>query len=116
MIIGIGTDIVEIERIKKACAKQAFLREYFSPNENEFFSAKKDCVQSVAANFAAKEAFVKALGTGFADSVALKDIEVLRNPAGKPYILFGREGWDKKIHVSLSHCGAYATAFVVIEE
>lgn len=115
MIVGIGTDIVEIERIRRACAKPAFLKKFFSQKENEIFGLKKDCAQSAAANFAAKEAFVKALGTGFSD-ISLADIEVLRNPEGKPYILFRREGWNKKVHVSLSHEKAYATAFVIIEE
>ena len=116
MITGIGTDIVEIARIRKACMKQAFLREYFSERENELFAAKRDYAPSAAANFAAKEAFVKALGTGFSGGIALKDIEVLRDQVGKPYIVFGREDWNQKIHVSLSHTEAYATAFVVIEE
>lgn len=116
MIIGIGTDIVDIERIRKACLKQAFFEKNFSPRENEFFAKKKDCTESVAANFAAKEAFVKALGVGIFGGIALRDIEVLRNPAGKPYIVLHQPGWDKKVHVSLSHESAYAVAFVVIED
>lgn len=113
MITGIGTDIVKIERIQKVCAKQTFLQKYFSEAENELFAKRRYSPQTIAANFAAKEAFAKALGTGFSN-MRLADISVLRDEKGTPYIEYpGAENW--KIHVSLSHEQEYATAFVVIE-
>ena len=114
MIIGIGTDIVKIERIEKVCEKQTFLQKYFSPAENELFVQRKKKPETIAANFAAKEAFSKALGTGFSD-MKLSEIEVLRDALGKPYIRYEKAEPDWNIHVSLSHEQEYATAFVVIE-
>lgn len=114
MIIGIGTDIVEIARIEKAMSKADFCRRFFSDEENEYFEKRGFAPQTVAGNFCAKEAFVKAMGTGFR-GIALRDIEVLRDEKGKPYIKCGGI-CGYKIHVSISHSREYATAQVVIEE
>lgn len=114
MIVGIGTDIIEIERIEKAMSKLHFCRRFFSDRENHYFQTRNYAPQTVAANFCAKEAFSKALGTGIR-GFSLKDVEVLRDELGKPYIECG--GICKDIvHVSISHCAAYATAYVVIEK
>ena len=104
MIIGIGTDIIEIERIRKTIENTNFLTRFFS---------------DIAGNFAAKEAFSKAIGTGFRD-FKLEDISILRDSLGKPYIKLSGELSEKfgelKIHVSISHSEKYATSYVVIEE
>ena len=119
MIYGIGTDIVEISRLAKAIENSRFLIRYFTEAENEYFLLKNNNPQTVAASFAAKEAFSKALGTGFR-GFALKDVEVLRDKSGKPYINVynnaKRLADGGKIHLSLSHSHKYATAFVVIEK
>lgn len=119
-IIGIGTDIVEIDRIERA-ANDSFLKRWFSDAENEFFLSRGMKTQTVAANFAAKEAFVKALGTGF-EGVDARDIETLRSEKGKPFInVLGtaKDAADRlevaKVHVSLTHEKKYALAFVVLE-
>ena len=119
MIKGIGTDIVEISRIEKSLNNPRFIERNFTYKESEYFNSKKMMQQSVASCFAAKEAFLKALGTGFTD-VSIKDIEVLHNDMGKPYIVVYNKlkdvVGDSGIHLSLSHSEEYATAVVVIEE
>ena len=122
MTIGIGTDIIEVERIKKACESQRFLERVYT--EKERYYAKSRIVQeaaSLAARFAAKEAFLKALGTGLREG-RLQDIEVENDALGAPRLrVQGRwlelleEKGVKKIHVSLSHTKEYATAFCLLE-
>lgn len=122
MIVGIGTDLIEIERIKKAVDKsEHFLTRYFTDKEIAYFNSKKNNYESIAANFAVKEAVSKAIGTGFRN-FSLKDIEVLRDDLGKPYVnLYNRanEIISKlnmtTLHVSISHSRTNAIAFVVIE-
>lgn len=111
MIKGIGTDIVSIARIQKAMEQEAFLQKMFSQRERE---EKKKKAENYAASFAAKEAVVKALGTGFRE-IAFHDVEILHEENGKPYVcLYGKkqENW----HLSLSHEKEYAVAMVVWEE
>lgn len=119
MIIGIGTDIIEIRRIQSAIRNKRFIERCFSLNEIKMLKARKFPVQSIAAGFAAKEAVAKALGTGVR-GIRLKDIEVLRDKFGKPYInLYGyaKKFADKlgidEIQVSLSHSKSDAIAFVI---
>jgi holo-[acyl-carrier protein] synthase len=121
MIKGIGNDIVEIERIKKAVSKESFIKRWFSDEEIRLFNEKK-VVQTIAANFAAKEAFVKALGTGFSSNVPPEDISVLRDEKGAPYILLKNSAkimaeniGVSKIHISLSHSKEYAFAVIICE-
>lgn len=114
MILGIGTDIIEIERIKQAMTNTHFCSRFFTDKENEYFQECGYRPQTVAGNFCAKEAFSKALGTGVR-GFSLKDIEVLRDALGKPYILFQQEH-ACRIHVSISHSREYAVAQVVLEQ
>jgi holo-[acyl-carrier protein] synthase len=120
MIIGIGTDIIEIERIKKTAENKSFLRKIFTEGELNTFHGKN--YETLAGNFAAKEALAKALGTGF-KGCAPNEINVLRKPDGKPYIVLDgntRKIWEESgagnIFVTISHCKQYATATVVIEK
>lgn len=119
MIRGIGCDIIEISRIKKAMENPRFLSENFSGAEREHFDKKRRPEESAAAAFAAKEAVAKALGTGFC-GISPKDIEVRHGEMNKPYIvLCGRAAKlckSENISISLSHCVEYAAAFAVIEE
>lgn len=118
-MIHCGVDIIEIDRIQKSMENPKFLGRWFTKEEQKFFAGKKQRVQTVAANFAAKEAFSKALGTGIRN-FAMRDIEVLRDELGKPYInLYGKlaEVKDKYIiDISLSHNKTQAIAFVVLLE
>lgn len=118
MIIGIGTDMIEIERVVKACEKEAFLLRAFT--SEEVLLIKKDPRKS-ADNFAVKEAVSKMFGTGF-QGISLSEIEVLRDSLGKPYVnLYGnaqkllKQLGIKKIHVSITNTRDFAQAFVVGE-
>ena len=119
MIIGIGTDIIEIERISKVIENTNFLKRFFSEKENKLFLKKNFASETIAGNFSVKEAFSKAIGTGFRD-LLLQDISVLRNPLGCPYIELSGELLEKfgkyKIHTSISHSQKYAIGYVIIEE
>jgi len=121
VIIGIGTDIAEIKRIRKAAENPRFLQEYFSEAERVFLAGKRDAAPSVANNFAAKEAFSKALGTGVR-GFALSEVTILRDTLGAPVLtLSGRaaeiaaQRGVTAMHVSLSNTDEYAVAFVVLE-
>lgn len=119
MIKGIGIDIVEISRIEKSIKNPRFLEKNFTKAENEYFCSKKRPAESVAACFAAKEAFSKAVGTGFSN-IKINDIEVLHNELGAPYIMLYNKAKELlgkgNVYISLSHSQHYATAMVVIEE
>lgn len=117
-----GVDITSVERIKKSLEKPGFLKKVFSEKETElFFDKEKPKYQSLAANFAAKEAFSKALGTGVR-GFELYEVEILRDELGRPFFNFygkAREIVAKggyKARVSLSHEGDNAIAFVILEE
>ncbi len=119
-IKGIGTDIIEISRLKKAYARQKkpFLDKLFTKKEQEYCNKFKSPFLHFAARFAAKEALVKALGTGFGKDVSFLDIEITNNSNGKPEIRLS-ENLNKqfntsKIHLSMSHSNDNAIAFVII--
>ena len=123
MIIGLGTDLVEVERMAKSIETTGFREKIFSPGEIVYCESKVNKAESYAARFAAKEAFFKALGTGWRGGMAFHEIEVINNKLGKPDILINgavREFIEKKkiarIHVSLSHLKQMATAFVILEK
>lgn len=121
MIIGTGIDITETERIKKAIEKHGFTSRFFTENEEKYFKSKSFSAQTIAAHFAAKEAFSKALGTGIR-GFNLKDVEVLHDDLGKPYFKLyenaqkkAEELGIKRIFLTLSHCEKYAVASVTTE-
>lgn len=125
MEIFCGTDIIEIGRIKSTLYKtgDAFIKKVFTDNEIEYCEKKKSVkFKSYAARFAAKEAVSKAFGTGISNGLDWKDIEILNNNQGKPYVILTGRAKDfyKKlkgvsISLSLSHCDNYAVAFAVIK-
>lgn len=122
MIIGIGTDIVEVERIEKVVKRTPnFLRGVFTKNEADYFNSKKNKYEVIAGFFAAKEALSKALSTGIR-GFRLTDIEIKHTKLGKPIINLNDEMKEKfklnnhKIHVTISHTEKNAISFVVIEE
>ena len=124
MIFGIGTDIVEVERIMNMNSLDKFAKKILSFEElkgcNSLIEEKK--ISFLAKQFAAKEAVSKALGTGIGESVKFNEIEILRNEYGKPYInstgmltnIFDDLGIIKT-HVSLSDENKYTLAFVILE-
>jgi holo-[acyl-carrier protein] synthase len=122
VITGIGVDIVHIPRMNKWVGNPDLLERFFNAKELQYIQERgKNRVNSLAAHFAAKEAFGKALGTGLA-GVTLKDIMILKSENGKP--LLHVEGSARKVmeragannaHVSLSHDGDIAIAFVILE-
>lgn len=121
MIIGTGIDITDISRIDRLIKETDFLNRFFSDKEREYFKKKGNKANSVAGAFAAKEAFSKAMGTGISN-FSLKDIEVLHNDKGMPYINLknnadelSRSRGAKKIFVSISHDGGFAIASVTLE-
>jgi len=123
MIYGIGTDIIEVERIRKFIDKgEAFKERIFTQKEKEYSDSHRDPAPFYAARFAAKEAFVKALGTGFIEGIWFDQIEVYHLDRGKPEIrLLGKakeiadEKGIKKIFISISHVKEWANAVAVLE-
>ena len=121
MIIGVGIDIIEIERIKEAMENESLLGRIFTPAEIKYFERRKYNPSTIAGSFASKEALVKALGTGIG-KVSWHDIEVLRCTKGRPYIkLYGEAKKvfmsfnGERIHVSISHNRKDAIAQVILE-
>lgn len=122
MIIGIGTDIVKINRIAKIIERTPnFIKGAFTEEEISYFEIKKHNPETIAGAFAVKEALSKALGTGVR-GFGLKDIELRHDDLGKPYVVISdsvrtKFGLNKcKIHASISHSSEEAVAFVIIEE
>lgn len=122
MIIGIGTDIVDIARIESAMNQygEAFARRLFTPVEREYCESYVHGKMShYAARFAVKEAFSKAIGTGITKGFAFKDVGVVNEKGGKPVIVLSGamlDSWGAyTIHVSLSHTDTIAMAMVIIE-
>ena len=122
MIIGIGTDIFEVERMKTKIEKQPSLIEgIFTDNEISYCNQFKNKAQRFAARYAAKEAFLKAIGTGWRDGITFKDIDIINDDLGKPEIKLSgiaKQIADKlgvtAIHLSMSHTKDLANAFVII--
>ncbi len=115
MIIGIGTDIIEVERIKNLAEKSPrFLLRIFTPEELQYCESKKNRFQHLAARFAVKEAFFKALGR----KIRWTDVGVVNLAGGKPMLkIKTKEPLPFDVtHVSLSHLQDYAIAFVILEK
>lgn len=116
----IGTDIVNVKRIAKMDIKD-FCKRVFTEDEANYIIRKKNPVYTAAGIFAAKEAVVKALGTGFVSEVTYKDIEICHNTQGKPFVLLKNKArailmdLGEEMHVSISHDGNYAIAFAMIK-
>ncbi len=124
MIVGLGLDIAEIDRIEAAIGRHGapFIERLFTPGEVAYCESHKNRFERYAARFAAKEAAMKALGTGWRHGVRWRDIEVTREAEGKPVLrlagvareLAGRLG-VKNISLSITHSGNLALAQVIFE-
>lgn len=123
MILGAGTDIMDVARVKEKLENDPGLRdELFTPDEINYCEAKAHKFQHYTARFAAKEAFLKAMGTGWQFGIRFVHIEITNNELGQPNIFlydkakdFAKEKGISKIHVSLAHVKDYALAYVIIE-
>jgi holo-[acyl-carrier protein] synthase len=124
MIAGLGIDIIEVERIAEKVAKDNGFRELvFSANEIAYCESKTHKYEHYAARFAAKEAFFKALGTGWPEGTAFNEVEVVNNEQGKPEIvLLGLTHTtisalgNFNIMVSITHIKSTASAVVILEK
>lgn len=127
MIVGIGADIVEIERISTLIKRQkSAINRFLTGEEQRLLQDKTEARQAefVAGRFAAKEAGAKALGTGIGAVIGFLDMEIMPNELGKPemkikdevYMRLGLDPASVRVHLSISHSQAYAIAQVVVEQ
>ena len=119
MILGIGNDILEIERVREAIDAQGdrFIEKLFTKREQAYCKKHSDSMPHYAARFSAKEAIVKALGTGFGEMAAFHDIEIINNDLGKPEVFFsdalnGRFN-NPVVLLSISHCKSYVSTVAI---
>lgn len=119
-IVGIGTDIVECVRIGRMIEQhgELFLTRVFTDKEIRYCQNRKRAMEHFAGRFAAKEAILKCLGTGWRKGISWTDMEIINNREGKPLVeLCGHAGeiaqqsGIQSILISISHCRAYATAY-----
>ena len=124
MIYGLGTDIVNIDRVKRILSKNrdGFVKRVLSEHEQALFANKADSTAYFAKRFAAKEAFAKALGTGIGRVVGFQDLTVRNNENGKPHFipseklrLYLLEKGINQAHLSISDESQNAVAFVILE-
>ena len=120
MVIGVGIDIIDIKRIKSIIEKfgDRFFDRILTEKEIVYCKSFSKPELHFAGRFASKEAYSKSIGTGISKEFGWKDIEILNDSRGKPYIIHTKENeFSKyKYQVSISHTDEYATAFVVREE
>ncbi len=115
-ILGIGTDILEIERFKEALSEhgQKFLDKLFTKEEQAYCQRFHDPIPRYTVRFCAKEAIVKSLGCGFGKDIAFHDIQITNDPLGKPIALLSPKCaahfGNPSFQITLSHCKEYATA------
>lgn len=123
-IIGVGHDVVELDRIRRSLEQfgESFLARCFTAEERRFCGERRDPVPGLAARFAAKEAGAKALGTGISGGVGFLEIEVRREEGQPPTLHFHRGAAElaerlgiRVVHVSLTHGRDIASAFVIAE-
>jgi holo-[acyl-carrier protein] synthase len=124
MIVGTGIDITEVPRIAAAIEKhgERFLRRVYTENEIKYCDSKANRMERFAARFAAKEAAMKALGTGWNNGVRWRDVEVCRQPGGRPTLAFHGKAAEiaaqlgaARAALSLSHTTEQAIAQVILE-
>ena len=121
-LIGIGTDIIEVARIGEMIEKhdELFLRRVYTPLEIEYCGGRKSALQHYAGRWAAKEAVLKALGTGWSRGIKWTDMEVSNLMGGKPELRIHGVASDiaeemgiQEMQISISHCQSYAVAYVI---
>ena len=121
MIVGIGNDIIEIERVEKAILKEGFKNKVYTQKELENIEKRGNRTETYAGIFSAKEAISKAIGTGVRE-FSLIDLEILNDDLGKPYVVVSEKldkilknkKEDYQIEISISHSKKYAIAMAII--
>ena len=121
MIVGIGNDIIEIERIEKAISKEGFKNKIYTQRELKNIEKRGNRTETYAGIFSAKEAISKAIGTGVR-GFSLTDLEILNDDLGKPYVVVSEKldkiikskKEDYQIEISISHSKKYAIAMAII--
>ena len=119
---GLGTDIIEVKRIERAVARHGprFINHLFTPNEITYCKRFSNPIPHFAGRFAAKEAVLKALGTGLTKELGWHDIEILANPHGKPEVLLTPKLLKMypaiSFFLSISHTETYATATAIAQK
>jgi holo-[acyl-carrier protein] synthase len=125
MIVGTGVDIAEVGRIQAAVKRfgDRFLQRVFTPDEVSYCMGKPNSAERLAARFAAKEAGMKAIGTGLRYGITWQDVEVVRMPGQRPMVQFHGKAAEfaarlgcKRTHLSLSHTREQAIAYVILED
>jgi holo-[acyl-carrier protein] synthase len=125
MIFGVGTDVIQIDRVAASLERfgERFVHRLLMPDELAQYGRTKRQVRFLAMRFAAKEAIVKAMGTGFAHGVWIRDVGVVQNTWGKPEVVFSERGLVKcrelgigHGHVSLTDDAGLVMAFAVLEK
>ena len=123
-VVGLGTDLARSSRFRRLleAGKTGVVERIFTAAERAYCLRQKDSAPHLAARFAAKEAFLKALGLGLRDGLSWQDMEVVRNALGQPSLLLhracrgtGRPAEGDAVHLSYSHDGDYAVATVILE-
>ncbi len=121
-VFGIGTDIVECLRIAQMIERHGdlFINRIYTPNEIDYCSSRKAATQHYAGRWAAKEAILKAMGTGWARGIRWRDIEIRNEPGGAPIVSLGGGARDiceslgiARMLISISHCRSHATAYAL---
>ncbi len=121
-VVGIGTDIVECLRIAQMIERhgELFIQRVYTPQEIRYCQSRKQATQHFAGRWAAKEAILKALGTGWRKGISWRDIEVRNDPAGRPVV--GMRGGARDVVeqlgigemlISISHCRSHAVAYAL---
>jgi holo-[acyl-carrier protein] synthase len=124
MIVGTGVDITEVARIAAAVERfgSRFLERVFTRDEVHYCMGKPNAAERLAARFAAKEAGMKAIGTGLRHGISWQDLEVVREPGGRPALRYSGKAAEfaqrlgcNRVQLSLTHTAEQALAFVILE-
>jgi holo-[acyl-carrier protein] synthase len=124
VVFGIGTDIIEVERVEEMLARgKEYLETIFTHAETDYCESKARKAEHYAARFAAKEAFLKALGTGWRDGLAFADIEIRHDALGQPQVIphgkvkeFLDHHRITRTAISMTHSGGLALAVAILEQ
>ncbi|MBI1902898.1 MAG: holo-ACP synthase [Planctomycetia bacterium] len=121
-VVGIGTDIIECLRIAQMIERhgELFIGRVYTPHEIEYCQARKQATQHFAGRWAAKEAVLKALGTGWIKGISWRDVEIRTEPGGRPSVILhggalaaSRRLGIAEVMISISHCRSHATAYAL---
>ena len=125
MIVGMGVDIAEVARVRSAIERfgERFLQRVFTENEIRYCASKANKYERFAARFAAKEAALKAIGTGLSRGISWQDVEVVREPSGRPTLVYKGKAAEfakrlgmRRASISLTHTEQIAFAQVILED